>query len=234
MESAEEQLLAPDPAQDAEPRDRVVGELGRAADLGTLVGLGPLERFDQRTDGKSEQRDSYEHDRAERDGGVQQDRGDSDEGHDAADEPGQDVEAVADLLHVARGDRDDLARADVRAQLIAEDGRLLGDQLLGATGRGDPVGDRHAVAQDSCCGLDRAEGQHQRSGSGDPRHVLVRGCLDRRTDPDRDGSLGDHPENTPGDAGREGAPLPPRHPPEEGSGRAEIGCPRVIEGEAGK
>ena len=65
VETAEEQLFAADAAQHAQARDGVGGELGRAAELLALLGLGALEGLDEGADGEPQQRDPDEDDGAE-------------------------------------------------------------------------------------------------------------------------------------------------------------------------
>ena len=193
-----------------------------------------LERPDQRTDREAEQRDADEHDDAEEDRGAQQDRRDGEERDDRAGEAGEHVEGAADLLDVAARDGDDLAGGDVPAQLVPEVGGVARDELLGAARRGDPVRDGHPVAQDAGAAETVPSNGDDRDGPQHAALVAVGRGLDAGAERGGDGGHRDHPDDAPGDAQGQGAPLLPRHPPQVGGGRAKVGCPRVREGEAGE
>ncbi len=225
--AAEEQLLAADAAQHAQPGDGVGGQLRGPArllalDVGPAGGAG-----EERQHRKREDRHADGHHGAQGRRVDDEARADGHQDDGARREPGQGLDEPADLLDVAGGDGDDLARGDPPGQDGAELGGLAGQELLHPGGRGDPVGDGGPV-QHHVAGRDRrAEEHEQHPGEREPPAVAVHHRLDGEPDAERQ----------PGDAQvvqqppEQGLHLPTElltaDPDEEPRARTDVGHPGI-------
>lgn len=92
---------------------------------------------------------------------------DHDDGERGGGETRQSLDEPADLLDVARGDRDDLTGGDPPGQRGAQGGRPAGEELLDPGRRGDPVGDRRPVQHRVAEGQRGAEEQDESAREGE-------------------------------------------------------------------
>ena len=173
-----------------------------------------------------------QHDQPERDRGLQQDDRHDHERHDRAGEPGTDVHQVAEVLEVRRPDRDDLTRRHLARQGAAQGHRLAADELDGAVGRGQPVGDGVAVPDDAGRRLDEPDREHQPGVLQQLLGVLRRHAfVDRATDHGRQHGLRAHPGDAEQHPQQQGVPLPLRQPPQQPPRRPVVGDAGMVEGE---
>ena len=134
--AAGEDVLTADAPQDAQSGDRIGGDGG---DLGlrlALDGLAPLEGLDDQGDDPGDQGHADEHDEAEAHGDRDHEHRHDREGHGRADQRGQALEQVADVLGVGGHDRGDLTGGCLAGQTCSGDGDLAphesGDIEVGA------------------------------------------------------------------------------------------------------
>jgi len=198
-----------------------------------LVGAAPVERAQQRTDEQHQEGHADQHQQTQRDRGGEQDRGHQQERHDGAGEPGGDVHDLAEVGDVVGADRDDLTGRDLPRERAAEMDRLPADQLHGAVGRRQPVGDREPVPHDAGERLDDADAEHQR-GEGDQGRTVLgsHSAVDGGADHRGHHRLAAHPDDAEAHPADKGAPLAARQPEQEGARRAVGGRPGVVEREA--
>ncbi len=221
--AAEEQLLAADAAQHAQPGHRVGSQLGGPArllalDIGAAGGPG-----EQRQHGEGEQRHGERHEHAER-GQIQDEPdADDDQGRGRGGEAGERLDEPADLLHVSGGHRDDLARGDPSGQRRAELGGLAGQQLLDPCGCGDPVGDGGAVKHGVAHRDQHAEHRDHAAGQGQPSAGPVDDRLDGESHGERQPRERALVQQTPGQGLELSADLVAAEPEQEARTRPDIG-----------
>ena len=153
----EEDVLAPDAAQDAQAGDGVRAQGGQAARGLALGRLGRVQRAHERGGERGQHRHADEHDEAQLDRGRQQDERHDDPRDDRAHEAREDVEGPADAHRVGGHGVDHVAGGDLVGQGGAGGRDVASDELDRAVGRVHPVGDGELVAQRAADRLDEAE-----------------------------------------------------------------------------
>ncbi|GAA2813050.1 hypothetical protein GCM10019017_68560 [Streptomyces showdoensis] len=225
--AAEEQLLAADAAQHAQPGHGVGGQLGGPARLLALH-VGPAGGAgEQGQRGEREDRDAQRDDHAEVRLVEHEPDADDDQADGRRGEPGGGLHEPADLLDVAGRHGHDLARRDPPGQQRAEFGGLAGEQLLDPGGGRDPVGHGDPVGH-RVAGRDRAAEQgEQPHAQRQPAAVAVHDRLDGEADADRQPGDAQLEQQAPEQALHLPAELLTAEPEEEPAARPDVRDPWV-------
>ena len=166
---------------------------------------------------------------------LQQDHRDQQERHDRAGEPGAMTSITWPMWdEVGGADRDHLAGGDLARQRAAEVHGLAADELHGAVGRGQPVGDREPVPHDA------ADRLHQPDARASPPADISSAWLSLAATPrsiarpmhGRHHGLAAHPDDAEEHPHRPGCATAPGHPPQEPPRRPVVGGAGVVEGQA--
>ena len=129
-------------------------------------------------------------------------------------------------------DRDHFAGGDLAGQGAAELHGLATDELDGAVGGGEPVGDRVAVPHDAAGRLHQADEEHQAGVLDQLAGVAVGNAhVDRPPDHGGHHGLAAHPRDAEEHPHRERAPLALPEPPQQPARRPVVGDAGVIKGQ---
>ena len=225
-----ELLLTADPAQDPQAGDRVGGQCRRDGQGLPLCLLPAVQRCEQRPDAEHQGRHADQHEQPQWDARLQQQGGHDDEGDDCPGQSGGDVEPPGDGGRVGRADVGGLTGRHPVGQAPAEPDRVAKDQLLGAIGDTEEVGDREPVAHRAGRGLAQPEPE-QHGAPAEQRGAIVAANprVDGPAQGGRGNRLGHHPAGSPGHPGQQRTGLAGSQPAQVAPGRPQVRDPRVVE-----